>query len=367
MFVATLVHGASAAARADVAACPAVGCSAARTLQAALDRARRASGAPGTAAAVARNGAIVWAGESGTVDLGTGAPVRADTLFSLASVSKLFTAAMIFKLAQEHALSLHDPIARYVGAAVPDSGAITVEQLMGHTSGYADAEDDPWMLHRLADPNYAWTRAAVMARQRAPRRAPGSRFAYCNSCYVILGGVIENAGDASVQAILEREIIDPLHLQGSVDIARTQSFAPRISHGYDWQHAHLVDASAGARGLGISTAVWGPVWTDGGVIATASSVARFTDALFSARVVSSASLRTMLEPGRHEEILESAKLDGRTWRGHSGFYYGYTAETWYDAGRRLTITVLANRTDDGDPATEIWNRLTLAFDRLPHT
>jgi CubicO group peptidase (beta-lactamase class C family) len=93
-------------------------------------------------------------------------------------------------------------------------------------------------------------------------------------------------------------------------------------------------------------------------------VARFTDALFGGTLVSTGSLATMLAPGGKNEILESDKHDGRLWRGHSGFFDGFTAEAWYDSRRHLSIVVLANRTDDNDPATEVWNRLASAYDRI---
>ncbi len=86
--------------------------------------------------------------------------------------------------------------------------------------------------------------------------------------------------------------------------------------------------------------------------------------------MSAQSLAQMLDPGPqhpHAEVLEKWRYDGHAWRGHSGFYYGFTTESWYDASRKLTITILTNRTDNGDPdpATAIWNRLATAYDRLP--
>ena len=333
-------------------------------LQRALDDARARSGAPGVSVAIVAEGHLLWAAQSGTVNRATGAPVRADTLFSLASVSKLFTAAMVMQLVESGALRLDDPLSKYVPVSVRNADRVTIAELLDHTSGYPDDEDDPWMLHRLADPNFAWTRSAVFAHQPGVRSKPGTRYAYCNSCYVMLGEVIERAGGVPVGQFLRRRILDPLGLEDDVDIDRVAAVAPRITHGYDLRHRKLVDASRGARDLGISTADWGPVWTDGGVVATASGVARFTDALFAGHVVSARSLQWLLAPDPPGIAVESYRFDHRLWRGHSGFYVGYTAETWYDAQRHLTITVLANRTDDNDPATEVWNRLSSAYDHM---
>jgi hypothetical protein len=118
----------------------------------------------------------------------------------------------------------------------------------------------------------------------------------------------------------------------------------------------------------VPTSIWGPVWTDGGVVATSDGVARFTDALMRGKIIAPETLAIMLKTGPdHDHGLdaETYAFDGHSWRGHSGFYSGFTAETWFDAARRLTITVLTNRTDEADPATEIWDRLAHAYDRRP--
>jgi D-alanyl-D-alanine carboxypeptidase len=334
-------------------------------LQRALDQGRIKSGAPGVSAAIFVGGTPVWEGQSGTTDVRVGARVSAQTMFPLASVTKMFVATIAMRLAEGGVLRVDGPIAGLVPAYVQDVSRVTALDLLDHTSGYRDDEDDPAILRLLADPNYAWTRDDLMRREGPVRFAPGSRFRYCNSCYVMLGSVIEHASGATLGELLRRYIGTPLSLNDAVDIDRLDRFAPSISRGYDEQHGKLVDTFVGAKAFGVPTEDWGPVWTDGGIIATASGVARFTDALLGGRLVSSKSLARMLRPDPKNaaaSIIESMHMDGRTWRGHSGYYYGFTAESWYDASRRVTITVLANRTDDNDPATEIWDRLVKAYD-----
>lgn len=338
--------------------------SGAASLQQAIDEGRRASGAPGVSAAIMADGKLVWSGQSGSSDVAGKVPITARTMFALASVSKMFVATIAMKLAEEGRLRLDGPIAAYVPAYLPDASRVTVMDLLGHTSGYRDDEDDPVILKLLDDPNHVWTRDQLERREGPVRFTPGSRFDYCNSCYVMLGGVIEKAAESTVGAQLDRCIAAPLGLRDDVDIDRVASFAPRFSRGYDLHRGALVDTFKGARDLGVPTYDWGPVWTDGGIAATAVGVARFTDALFGGSLVSSGSLAKMLAPGGKNEILESDEHDGRLWRGHSGFYDGFTAEAWYDARRHVSIVVLANRTDDSDPATEVWNRLSSAYDRL---
>lgn len=338
-------------------------------LQRALDAGRAATGTPGVSAAIVIDGELVWSGQSGTTDdrdRSDFSQVTDETVFPLASVSKMFVATIAMRLVETGELRLDAPIAPYVPSYLPDASRVTLLELLGHTSGYRDVEDDPVVLKLLDDPNHDWTRDELERREGPVRFTPGTRFSYCNSCYVMLGGVIEKASGASIGAELDRFIVDPLRLQPDVDIDRTDRWggAFAFARGYDLRKGKLVDTFAGARDLGVPTYDWGAVWTDGGIAADAIGTARFTDALFGGSLLSKRSLNTMLEPGGKNEILERLVHDGRAWRGHSGFYDGFTAEAWHDAKRRLTIVVLANRTDDSDPATVVWNRLASAYDRL---
>jgi D-alanyl-D-alanine carboxypeptidase len=332
------------------------------SLQQAIDAGRKTSGALGVSAGIVADGKLVWSGQSGSSDIAGKVPITGRTMFALASVTKMFVATIAMRLVEEGKLRLDGPITPYVPSYLPNSSRVTLLELLGHTSGYRDDEDDPVILKWLDDPNHVWTRDQLERREGPPRFTPGSRFSYCNSCYVMLGGVIEKASGLTIGAELDRFIVDPLNLRNdvSIDPDRPLGFA----HGYDLRKGKLVDTFAGARNFGVPTFDWGPVWTDGGIAATAVGVARFTDALFGGTLVSTGSLATMLAPGGKNEILESDKHDGRLWRGHSGFFDGFTAEAWYDSRRHLSIVVLANRTDDNDPATEVWNRLASAYDRI---
>jgi CubicO group peptidase (beta-lactamase class C family) len=110
------------------------------------------------------------------------------------------------------------------------------------------------------------------------------------------------------------------------------------------------------------------MWTDGGIAATAGGVARFTDALFGGRILQPATLAMMIAPGPNGSYsLGTYRIDfdGHRWQGNEGYYNGFTTVTMYGFSRKLTIAVLTNLTDSGDPASGIWRRLVAAYDRLP--
>lgn len=340
---------------------------AAHRLQQALDRARRTAGAPGVSAAVMVDGRLVWSGQSGFADSAKRVPVVSGTLYSLASVTKMFVSTMVLRLSEKGELYLDDPIAGYVPSYIPSANEVTIRDLLGHTSGYEDVEGYPQIIAWLDNPNFRWTRDLVLRRVKPVHFKPGSKFEYSNTNYVMLGAVLERASAMSVDALFAQLIAEPLGLTREADFARLPAYAPRIAHGYDLTNGKLVDTFAGARDLGVPTGDWGPVWTDGGIVASAAGVARFTDALYGGRVLRPATLAQMLRPGPDGSYglgTIRVRFDGHTWQGHDGFYSGFTTETYYDCSRRLTITVLTNRTDDDDPAAAIWNKLADAVDAL---
>ncbi len=95
-------------------------------------------GAPGCAVSAVVDGEVVFEGGYGTADLATGEAIDAATTFDIASVSKQFTAAAVYLLAGQGELSLDDEIHEHL-PELPDYGtAITLDDLVHHTSGLTD-------------------------------------------------------------------------------------------------------------------------------------------------------------------------------------------------------------------------------------
>lgn len=334
-------------------------------LQDALDDARIATGTPGVSAAILKDGTTVWRGGGGFADIETEKPIAPTTLYSLASTTKMFVATTVLRLWELGRLGLDDPIRRYVPAYMPSTDRVTIRNLLGHTSGYRDVEYDPIIVKWLADPNHIWRREQILIRVKPVHFRPGSRFEYCNTNYVILGRIIERASGATIGETFNRLIVDRLRLTNDAVFPRLAWAAPRVAHGYDSHRLH--DTFERARLLGVPTGDWGVMWTDGGLAADAQGVARFTDALFSGRILRPKTLATMMKPGPNGSYglgTYRMRFDGREWHGHDGFYYGFTTVAMYDFSRRVTIVVLTNLTDSVDPAFKIWYALTRAYDSL---
>jgi D-alanyl-D-alanine carboxypeptidase len=336
-------------------------------VQVALDHARARTHAPAATAAIMVDGKLVWAGSSGVRDLRRGGRVTRQTPFVLASVTKTVTATMIMQVVQEGRLSVDQPLADFY-PRLPNAATITVRMLLNHTSGLAAYEDNA-RLNALSenDPAHHWTRDEVIAAVGAPQFAPGARYEYTNTNYVVLGGILEKVTGQSIEQLFRERIARPAGMTHSTFLyepRRSRQFATPYVIG---DNGGRIDAFA--PGVGMPSDYWGEVWTDGGLASTAPDLARFGDALFAGRLVSPATLALMEQFSGSDDYgfgLYAKDADGYSWIGHDGDYLGYESEDWHDPARHLTITVTTDLTESDNAndtiSNRIWDAVAAAYD-----
>jgi D-alanyl-D-alanine carboxypeptidase len=312
------------------------------------------SGAPGAQAAIYRCGQLVWTGTAGSLDRKSGRGVLPSSRYVLASVTKTYTATMIVQLVQRGRLSLDTKLARYY-PRMPNAGRITVRMLLNHTSGLPDYLYEPSFDRAAKNPRHRWSRDKLLAGVHGSDFKPGTHYEYSNTNYLALGGILVKAGGLKVETALQREIARPAGLTWTT-FTYSASWRNEYAHPYDGRD-HWVP------GLGIPSDYVGPVWTDGGISTTAEELAHFGDALFGARLVSSASLAQMTAFNKFDVGfgLFPADFDGHHWIGNSGSYGGFESELWNDPARGVTIAVTVNR--DSTSGT-VWDAVARAYDRI---
>lgn len=172
------------------------------------------SSVPGVAYAYIEDDEI-RAGAHGESEAGRGDAVTGDTPFPLGSISKSFTALAIMQRVEAGQLRLDDAISTHLPAFADGPGqAITLRQLLSHTSGYStlqgnenrlgqDIGED--VLQRQVEQIAGWT----------PAKPPGQSWAYSNANYLILGAVIERVTGRSYADYIQTEILDPLGMSRS--------------------------------------------------------------------------------------------------------------------------------------------------------
>jgi CubicO group peptidase (beta-lactamase class C family) len=167
--------------------------------------------APGCAVGVARGGKIVLERAYGMANLEYDAPLTPSTIFEAGSVTKQFTAAAVLMLAADGKLSLDDPVRKYVPELPDSAAAVTIRQILSHTSGLRD-----WgTIVGLA----GWRRGTrlvthahvleVLGRQRALNFPPGTQWSYSNSGYNLAAIVVERVSGKSFPEFTRERIFIP--------------------------------------------------------------------------------------------------------------------------------------------------------------
>ncbi len=188
---------------------------------------------PGCALAVARNGDLVYTRGYGYANLDYDIPVTPQTVFDVASVTKQFVAAVANMLALEGKLSLDDDIRQWLPELPEYDSPITLRHLIFHTGGLRDYLN----LFPLAGAGdyYSVSREqllAMMSRQRAPVFAPGERYAYSNTGYMLLAHALERAAGKSIGELARERIFEPLGMDGSLMYENRERIVPRRATGY---------------------------------------------------------------------------------------------------------------------------------------
>ena len=321
---------------------------------------------------------------SGTNQLNTTNPPRADTHFRIASNTKTMTAAVILQLAQESKLRLGDPVSKYV-PGVPNGDNITIAQLLEMRSGlynYTNASELSASIDR--DPTKVWTPAELLAIAFAhpPNFPPGTKYEYCNTNYALLGLIIEKMDGRPLATAMQKRLFEPLGMQHTVLPASTSSSIPEpYSHGYLYGSSSVAlygtppyspEEKAAARagnllpndytGVNHSFAA-----AAGGVISTANDLATWIRGLVAGRVLNAEYQRRWLDSLQPEDPSKPGQKYGygisqvswgpNTIYFHGGETPGYNSKISYDLANQMTLIVwtnLAVSLDEQQTANTLW-------------
>lgn len=183
-------------------------------------------GIPGASLTVVDADRILYSKGFGQAD-DTGRRVTADTPFLLGSTTKSFTAMAVRLLAHQGRVDLDAPVTVYLPefrmAGPFDSGRITVRHLLNQSSGIP---------HRTArgfgQPDRTVAEVLAGLASEVPAAAPGARFEYCETNYVLLGEIVRRLSGASYPGFLEAQVLAPLglsHTHATTEGARADGLA----------------------------------------------------------------------------------------------------------------------------------------------
>ena len=317
---------------------------------------------PGVAVLVRQNGRTIYERGFGVRDLRTHGPIDARTDFRLASFTKQFTAMAVMLLVQGGKLRYDERLTDIYPDFPAYGHAITIRHLLTHTAGLPDYEElmssGGWTAeHQIQDNEVL----ELLKQQSAGKFAPGSKWSYSNSGYVVLGAIVAKASGKSYGQYLDERIFRPLHMTHTVAYVKGENTIPNRAYGHTKEGDKFTetDQSASSATLG-----------DGGVYSNLEDLARWDAALEHHMLLSEAEMRAALTPVRlddgsephwpvapNEDNLHPGKpvsygfgwfLDpyqghARMW--HTGSSMGFRTVIERFTSDKLTVVVLCNRTD----------------------
>jgi D-alanyl-D-alanine carboxypeptidase len=253
-------------------------------------------------AVMAADTGFAWSGAAGIANRDARLPMRPDSPIYIASVTKLFTAAAIMRLYEQGAVSLDDPMAKYLPKELirginvyhgkDYSGDITIKELLSHRSGIADyytdkAKDGKSLADLLvAAPERSWTidQAIVRARDELkPHSPPGTDAYYSDTNFQLLGKIIETVTGKRLHVVFKDFFFHPLRLKHTWLIGRSEPLLPSAAPADVFRGDATVTKAR-------SNTVY---WADGGIVSTAEEMIVFLKALNDGRIVRRDTLERM--------------------------------------------------------------------------
>lgn len=300
---------------------------------------------PGMAVAVIRNGTVVKQVLVGVANVDARTRVTASTPFQLASTTKSFTAAGVLLLVRDKRLGLKDRIGTLLDGLPPRWRDVTVRQLLSHTSGLPDIVRTPGQLDLIAG---TWEEALPLVANAPLQFAPGEKWAYTQTNYVLLARIVERLSGHPLEVFLHDRLFHPLGMDDTFYASGAKPCATNYSHG--------PASAATVRALDFPPYVHAA----GGLCSTLADLVRWNGALDAGRVLppkltSELWTSTLLKDGSPARIYGKTTGYGLGWvvddtPGHKAVGHSGGNSTAYRRylDDRMTIIVLHNGVLDPD-------------------
>ncbi len=279
---------------------------------------------------------------------------------AIASGTKAFTALVVMSLVEHGDLTLDTSVRSILGDDLPlVDDRVTLEHLLAHRSGIGDYLDEdavedpdaylmPVPVHELVT-----TDDYLAILDGHPTKfAPGERFAYCNSGYVILALIAERVSGRSFHDLVDERVCGPAGM-ADTSFLRSDSLPGRAALGYlddDGLTTNVFHLPV--RGSG-----------DGGIYTTAADVRAFWDSLMAGRIVSPGTVTEMTHP--RSDVADGSRYGLGFWLGPGdavsihGFDTGVGFVSVHDPSRQLTSSVMSNKSRGAWPCSRrVWQIVT---------
>lgn len=333
-----------------------------REIRELVDKRVNADG-PGLSVLVSRKGVPVYMHGFGLADMDKKTPITPGSLFDLASVSKHITALAILKLAEAGKVRLDAPVSDYLRSyKVPVKGrAVTLNDLLHHVSGLVDYIDADWEEGDKVFATMTPTTLVHWLNRTKPRRAPGRKFEYNNSGYVLLAAVVEAVTHETFANYIKRELLEPAGVEEAF-VLDGKTLPPRaVVTGYVTDKDGTVSKSSDPS----------VITGDGNVFMSAHALAHWEAALYQHKLLPTEGQKRLFENGRLDngEPIEDENGNGygcgwflasdRNLAWHSGSWSGTATYVARDMDADIMVAVLSN--DENAEVEELGDEILALF------
>lgn len=280
--------------------------------------------------AVSQDGQVTYSRALGYADVAQNEAADTGTIYSIGSITKMFTAVLMLKSVEQGKISLEEKLDRFF-PQIPNSSQITMEQMLGHRSGIASVTSQ----RDFKD----WSHKPVTREEMLSKTAqspslfePGTQTKYSNSNYILLTYILEDVTGQSYADLLKQEITEPLGLK------HTYVQGPNLSGDQEsdaykflgvWEKVPQSDPSV-TQGAGF-------------IASTPEELNRFVEALFGGKLLQSSSLERMLiireEMGLGVQEFSFGEVKSL---GHTGSKDGFISYVGHVPDKNLTISFTSN-------------------------
>lgn len=330
----------------------------------------RTKGMPGISLLV-NDASGTWVGSTGKADIGKNIPFQAGHISKVASITKLFVGALVFKLIEDSAKtglgynSLHQPINKWlpsnITSKIANGNKITLGQCMKHETGVPDLiEENEFYLAALNHPNKKWTAEELVSfiYNKQPLFQPGDTAIYSNTNTTLVAMVIEAATGKKHSDLLKRYILQPVGLTNTY-YQPHDNLPTTVAQGY-------YDLYNNGSIVNVSNIVTGSGNGYGGIYSNVFDLFKFLDALLLKKtLLTTKSLAIMQTFGKTDAINQYGygimkkfiQRGVNAGIGHSGRDVGYTANLFYFPNRDVSHAFVINYgTDAESKLREVFNQ-----------
>lgn len=290
---------------------------------------------PGASVIVVRGDRIVFRKSYGLADVERRAAATPHTHYRLASITKQFTAAAILTLVSQGKLSLDDPVKRWLPSLPSFADAMTIRQLLTHSSGLVDYEDvmSPSTTVQLTDADVL----RLLETQSTTYFEPGTSYRYSNTGYVFLALIVERVSGQRFADFLHDQIFSPLGM--TTTVAHVEGVDTVVNRAYGYS---LADGAWRRTDQSMTSATLG----DGGIYTSVADLVHWLQALDRGRFAE-ASIPRVDTGVKGERYGFGWRINGNI-VSHTGETMGFRNALVRFPQEKLSVVVLTNR-NEGRP------------------